>query len=258
MNPFDKQLSEKDCFASSDHKNMVSRLNYLKDVKGIGVFTAEPGQGKTFALRCFAKSLDSNLYDMKYIALSTVSTTDFYRQFCTVLSIDPFYRKSDMFRAIQERLYFLLKDRRRPLVLAIDEAHHLNNAILYDLKMIFNHNYDSFNCFTLILVGEPHLNYTLNKPVHEALNQRIVVHHNFEGLSNSEVADYINHKLTIANVSTSIMGEGTLSAIIGYCHGTPRLIDNLMIEVLTLGAQLNRTVVDTELIMASVNNLALV
>ena len=48
--------------------------------------------------------------------------------------------------------------------------------------MLMNYGYDSLNCFTLILCGEPHLNSTLKKPVHEALRQRITVHYNFSGL----------------------------------------------------------------------------
>ena len=124
-NPFDKQqILEKEGFLSRDHKQMLDRLNYLKDMRGIGIFTAQPGQGKTFALRCFAKSLDNNLYDLKYIPLSTVSTMEFYRQLCVVLNIDPLYRKHDMFKAIQDRIYYLYKVRRRPLLLAIDEVSH--------------------------------------------------------------------------------------------------------------------------------------
>ena len=257
-NPFDKQQTlEKENFLSRDHKEMISRLNYLKDTRGIGVFTAHPGQGKTFALRCFAKSLDSNLFDMKYICLSTVSTMEFYRQFCTALNLEPLFRKQDMFKSIQDRLYYLYKDKRRPLLLAIDEAHELNPAILKDLKMITNHNYDSLNCFALILIGEPRLNHILDKQIHDALRQRIVIHYNFEGLSDSEVADYIHHKFALAGASAAILGEGTLPAITSHCHGAPRLIDNLMTESLTLGAQLGKQTLDTEVIMASINNLTL-
>lgn len=36
--------------------------------------------GKSFALRCFAKGLNPNLYHMEYICLSTVSVMEFYRQ----------------------------------------------------------------------------------------------------------------------------------------------------------------------------------
>ena len=74
FNPFDKQcIKEKDGFMSSDFKQMTSRLEYLKNVRGIGVFTSRPGMGKTFALRCFAKSLVPNKDHMEYICLSTVS-----------------------------------------------------------------------------------------------------------------------------------------------------------------------------------------
>lgn len=67
-NPFDKQsLLEKEQFASCDHKEMFSRLQYLKEVRGIGLFTAGPGFGKTFTLRCFAKTLDRNLFQMIYL-----------------------------------------------------------------------------------------------------------------------------------------------------------------------------------------------
>ena len=258
-NPFDKQqLLEKDVFISNDHKNMVSRLTYLTGQRGIDVFTANPGQGKTYALRCFAKTVDSNLFDMKYISLSTTSTIEFYRQLCFTLNIETKFKKSDMFKNIQERLYYMYKENRRPLILAIDEAHELNFSTYKDFKILLNHNYDSLNCFTLILIGEPHLNNTLAKPIHEALRQRIIIHYDFDGLSNEEVANYINHKFSIAGASMSILGEGTLPAIISYCHGTPRLIDNLMNEALTLGAQLSNSVIDTEIIMAAINSLALI
>lgn len=50
------------CIESEDFREMTTRLEYLKEIRGIGVFTASPGMGKTFALRCFAKGLNPNLY----------------------------------------------------------------------------------------------------------------------------------------------------------------------------------------------------
>lgn len=41
FNPFDKQcMKERGAFRSQDHRQMQSRLDYLKTVRGIGVFTA--------------------------------------------------------------------------------------------------------------------------------------------------------------------------------------------------------------------------
>jgi type II secretory pathway predicted ATPase ExeA len=257
-NPFDKQsVSVGDAFPSRDHKEMTGRLSYLSNIRGAGVFTSRPGFGKTFALRCFARSLDRNLSETAYICLSTVGITDFYRQFCAAPGIDAPHGKPAMFRVIQDRLYHLLKEKRKPFLLIIDEAHELSDAILKDLKMIMNHDFDSVSCFTLVLIGEPHLNRILEKPVHEALRQRIAVHYAFSGLSDTETERYLLHKLRVAGAADSILGDGVLPGIISYSHGCPRLLDNLMNEALLLGAQLEKPSLDSDIIMAATNNLAL-
>jgi type II secretory pathway predicted ATPase ExeA len=257
-NPFDKHsLRVKDHFVSADFKEMSARLSYLKDIRGIGAFTANPGMGKSFALRCFADSLPQNLFYVKYICLSTISVAEFYKTFCEQLGLEVKGSKTSMFRAIQERVYYLYKEKRQPLILIIDEAQYLNDGIFKDLKMIMNHGFDSLNCFTLILCGEPRLNHLLEKPIHEALKQRITVHYHFQGLSNQELGDYIRHKLSLAGGTDALLGDGVISAIHGFSQGNPRLIDNLMTDALTLGAQLDRKVLDTEIIMAAVNNQSL-
>ena len=257
-NPFDKQsISVKDAFPSTDHKEMTSRLSYLNEKRGIGVFTSAPGFGKTFALRCFAKTLDRNLNEFAYVCLSTVSTMEFYRLFCAALGIDAAGKKPAMFHAIQNRLYHLFKEKKKPFLLLVDEAHELSDVILKDLKMIMNHDFDSVNCFTLVLAGEPYLNRTLEKVIHEALRQRIVIHYGFSGLSDSETEQYLLHKLRVAGAAESILGEGAIPAAIGYARGCPRLLDNLMNEALMLGAQLEKPTLDTDIIMAAANNLAL-
>ena len=257
-NPFDKHaLSEKDAFHSRDHKEMTSRLSYLKGIRGVGVFTSAPGFGKTYALRCFAKSLDRNLCETAYLCLSTVSLTEFYRQFCSALGIDAPYGKPAMFRAIQDRLYHLFKEKKKPFFLFLDEAHELSAAILKDVKMIMNYEYDSVNCFTLAIIGEPHLNRILEKPIHEALRQRIAVHYTFSGLDDAETEGYVLHKLRIAGAAESVLGAGVLPAIIVYARGCPRMIDNLMNEALMLGAQLEKPSIDTDVVMAAANSLAL-
>jgi len=255
FNPFDKQATATDtCFISEDFREMTSRLNHIKDVRGIGLFTAPPGYGKTFALRCFAGSINPNLYQMAYICLTTVSVTEFYRQFCRALNLEYSTHRSAMFNAIQERLYLLLKEKRRPLILAVDEAHDLDPRALKDIKMIMNHAYDSLNCFSLLLIGEPHLNNILEKPIHEALRQRITIHYNFTGLSPSETEQYIHHKLSVAGGSTTILGDGVISAVHGFSCGNPRLIDNVMSDMLTIGAQQRKTSLDTDIVLAAVES----
>ena len=91
---------------------------------------------------------------MSYVCLSTVSVTEFYRQFCIALGVEAPHGKPAMFKAIQDRLLHLFKEKKKPFLLILDEAQELSSAILKDLKMIMNHDFDSTNCFTLVLAGE--------------------------------------------------------------------------------------------------------
>jgi len=253
-NPFDKQnISPKDSFLSKDHKEMISRLNYLKDIRGVGVFTAKPGMGKSFALRCFAESLSPNLFHMEYFCLSTVSVIEFYRQFCSCLGVDTSGGKVAMFKGLQARIYYLYKEKRKPLIIAVDEAQYLKSDVLKDLKMLLNHGYDSLNCFSLILCGESYLNDTLERPIHEALRQRVTVHYNFAGLGDPEVAGYILHKLALAGGGKHLIEDAAIAAVHGHSGGNPRLIDNIMTDALALGAQMDKKVMDAEVIMAAVH-----
>lgn len=49
-----------------------------------------------------------------------------------------------------------------------------------------------------------------------------------------------------------IIGEDALSAINGYCHGNPRIIDNVMTDALILGAELGRNCIDSEVNLSAV------
>ena len=126
FNPFDKeQVKEADAFISHDYREMLSRLDYLKNTRGIGVFTSSPGKGKSFCLRCFAKKLNPSLHHMEYIPLSTVTVAEFYKELCTILRVSDKGGKPGRFHAIQEQIHYLYHEKRQPLILAIDEAQFL-------------------------------------------------------------------------------------------------------------------------------------
>ncbi len=55
------QKKHRNAFESEDFREMTARLEYLKEIRGIGVFTASLGMGKTFALQRFSKKMNPNL-----------------------------------------------------------------------------------------------------------------------------------------------------------------------------------------------------
>ncbi|MCH4035170.1 MAG: hypothetical protein LKE85_14535 [Lachnospiraceae bacterium] len=123
-----------------------------------------------------------------------------------------------------------------------------------DLKMIMNFRYDSLNCFTLILVGESQLNIKLSLPIHEAIRQRITVHYDFKGLTADEIPAYVRHKIHVAGGADSIIDDAAMASVHSLSQGNPRVIDTLMTDALTIGAQMDKKVIDAEVIMAAANN----
>lgn len=253
--PFDKHFNRPDnCFQSDDFRQVASRLGHLKDVRGIGVFTATPGMGKSLAMKCFVEGLNPNLYSVSYIAMSTLSVGEFYRQLCSELGITGVYGKSAMVKAVKDQVRYMYSDKRQTYILVIDEAQYLAPAVLTDLKMLMNFDYDTLNCFALVLCGEPYLMSILDRPFHTALKQRITVHYEYHGLLDGEVREYVLHKIRAAGGAESIIDPAALSALHGYSQGNPRIIDNLMSDALLLGEQMKKNTLDADVVTAAAVN----
>ena len=77
--PFPKDVDIKNYFPSKDFQEALNRLEFLKETNGFGLITGQPGVGKSFLLRYFVNSLNSNLYKCVYIPISTLTVMDFYR-----------------------------------------------------------------------------------------------------------------------------------------------------------------------------------
>ena len=180
---------------------------------------------------------------MESICLSTVSVAGIYRELCEILGVSLRGGKPRRFKVIQEQVEYLYREKRQPLILAVDKAQFLNTTILNNIRLIMNYGYYSLNCFTLKLCGESHLNNTLRKPVHEALRQRITAHYDFTELSDAEVPEYVRHKISVAGGAPSIITEAAMASVNSLYQDNPRIIDYIMTNTLTIVAQIDRSVI---------------
>lgn len=257
MNPFDKEISSKDAFLTQDMQQMQGRLAHLKEHPGIGLFTAAPGQGKTFSLRYFSDALNPNLVKFYYICLSTVTTSEFYRQLCVKLGLEVSYKKTVMFQRIQDYFYSMCMNKNVHCMVCLDEAQYLNQDILKDLKMLCNFCMDSKNCFSLILLGQPVLTSLMMRQPNEALRQRISVHYSFQGLSEKEAGVYIKNRMELSGTTPRIFDEEAITAAYGSCNASLRQLNLILTKALTIGAQNNKANIDSDIVLAAVNDIAL-
>lgn len=257
FNPFDKGIDTKYSFETEDFKIMKNRLNYIKDNPGIGLFTGNPGLGKTFIIRNFLNELNPNLYKVIYISMSSITVLEFYKEIAYELGIEPAFKKIDIFRQIQETIINYVKNKKQQIIICIDEAQYLKTSIINDLKILMNFEMDSKNYFALILIGSPLLNNLLNRGVHEAIRQRITVSYNLLGISKEEIKEYINTRLDISHGNKGIFNEQSIEAINNSCNGSIRVVNNIITKSLIIASNRSKNIIDTEIIMEAVNELAL-
>lgn len=160
FNPFLKNSKEV-LVETQEYKEVLFRLNYLLTTKGFGLLTGSAGRGKTTAVRNWASGLNTSLYKVVYSSLSTLTVNDFYRNLAAELGAQPAFRKTDNFKIIQDEINRLVLEKRQTPVIIIDEANYIGNAVLNDLKMLFNFEMDSKDRAVVLLSGLPQLNSTL-------------------------------------------------------------------------------------------------
>ncbi len=77
--PFEKDLEPDKLFGSQAAEELEARLNYLLQLRGMGLVTGEVGSGKTSICRKVATSLNTGLHKVFYVPLTTGNVTDIYK-----------------------------------------------------------------------------------------------------------------------------------------------------------------------------------
>ena len=256
FNPFIKN-SKEILVTTSEYKETLFRLDYLAKTKGFGLLTGSAGRGKTTAIRTWAATLNPSLYKVVYSSLSTLTPNDFYRNLVKELGSEPAFKKPDNFRIIQEEITRLSLEKRKTPIIIIDEANYINNAILNDLKILFNFEMDSRDRAAILLAGLPKLNSTLQLQIHEPVKQRIVMNYNLEGLSKEEGRTYIEEKLKGAGCNQTIFEDAAVEAILNAADGTPRLINKYCNAAMLLGDSGKASLITTDIVMQAINDCEL-
>ena len=256
FNPFLK--NSKEVFVDTqEQKETLYRLDYLAATKGFGLLTGSAGRGKTTAIRNWAGALNPSLYKVVYSSLSTLTVSDFYRNLALELGAQPAFRKPHNFRLIQEEICRLAIEKRKTPVIIIDEANYVNNAVLNDLKILFNFEMDSRDRAVILLAGLPTLNSTLRLSIHEPLRQRIVMNYNLEGMSKEEGRTYIHAKLKGAGCTQTVFEDAAIEAVLNAADGTPRVINKLCNASLLIGNSSNLNIINTNAVMQAINDCEL-
>ena len=136
-NPFSKEIGIDKMYKTEDFNEALTRLEFLEKTRGIGLFTGFPGAGKTYTIKYFLENLNTGLYKIVYLPLTSVSVIDFYRALCNCLNLEEKGSKAKMFFRIQNTIKKIVQDQKKHLIIAIDEVQLLKSEILTPKKLLF-------------------------------------------------------------------------------------------------------------------------
>lgn len=234
--PFDLTLEPEDLFASASLSEAEARLKHLLELRAIGLVTGEAGSGKTTVCRKVAASLHPGLYRVFYVPLSTGNVMDMYKSIGWELGLPTERNRAAAFRVIRTEITRLTLEAKQRPVLIVDEAHHLRNEVLEDLRLLTNYQMDSDNRLCLLLVGLTELRRRLSMAVHESLAQRIVVRYHLAGLEREELPEYLTHRLRLAGCELPLFEPPAIEAVFQATQGMPRKVNRLAHYALTSAA----------------------
>ena len=223
--PFERELQPDELFAGAALHEAKARLNHLIELRGIGLITGEAGSGKTTACRQLAASLHAGLYRLFYVTLSTGNVMDMYKSIAWELGLPIERSRASAFRSLQTQITHLATEARQQPVLVVDEAHHLRNEVLEDLRLLTNYAMDTERRLCLLLVGLTELRRRLAMAVHESLEQRIVVRYHLSGFARDELPAYLIHRLQLAGCTLPLFEPAAIEALFQASQGLPRKLN---------------------------------
>ncbi|PCI63013.1 MAG: general secretion pathway protein GspA [Gammaproteobacteria bacterium] len=238
-------------FMSDRHREALSHLTYgLGTTGGFVLLTGEVGTGKTTISRRLMEQLPENT-QTAFILNPTLSSQELLATICDQLKVR--YRKTGatlktLTDKIQEKL---LKNHQANIdtLLIIDEAQHLQAEVLEQLRLLTNFETNTKKLLQVILIGQPELQQLLQRRDLRQLAQRITARYHLMPLNKHEVAQYIQHRLSVADCYRVIFDQRAVVMIHQLSQGIPRLINLLCDRSLWIAYGESKSIVDKKTVI---------
>lgn len=254
--PFSKTPDPRFLFFSRSHEEALARLQLAVEEKEIILLTGEIGSGKTTLSRALMDSLGDN-YRIVSILNPRLTASQFIRIIARRFGIDYTKPKDDLLEAIYEKVF---EDYTRGItpVIIIDEAQLIpDRSTFEEIRLLTNFQLDDENLLSLILIGQPDLRKRLERRSYLPLRQRIGLFCHLNPLSDSEIREYIKHRLRLAGREVPLFSEDAIDAICKFSRGIPRNINNIASNSIFDAFGSGKEFIDVEIISDIVNELGL-
>jgi general secretion pathway protein A len=248
--PFGATPGSRCLFLSATHREALASLLYgIESGCGFVAMIAKPGLGKTTLLFQLMNHLRDKATTV-FLFQTITSSADLLKAILTDLGVDQM--PSSLFE-MQVRLNKHLIEQARlgkRVVVVIDEAQNLGDSVLELVRMLSNFESSHQKLIQIILSGQPQLAEKLASPRLVQLGQRVSIFAFLEPLSSQDTKLYIDHRLRTAGYAFEVplFTREALALIAQFSGGTPRNINNLCFNALSLGCAAKQKTINADTI----------
>jgi type II secretory pathway predicted ATPase ExeA len=145
-----------------------------------------------------------------------------------------------------------------PTVLLIDEAQHLTQPALEELRLLGNVETRHGVALFALLVAHPMLRDALARPAYEAFAQRVTVRAGIEPLTAEEAAAYLRHQVAAAGGDpAAVLDDSAVSLLAAACGGIPRVLNQAAALAATLAIEAEAEQIDVEAALEALGRLGI-
>lgn len=230
--PFELTPDPAFLFSTKRHNEALAALYYgVRRHKGFVVVTGEVGTGKTLVLRCLLRLLkQSPNIAYAYVFNGLLSPTEFLQYILADFGLPVSGKNKGELLFDLSRFLVSRSEKKQTTVLIIDEAHHLSEEILEEVRLLTNLETAEDKLLQIVLVGQPELDIKLDSPRLRQLKQRINFRAHLDQLNESETKGYIERRLRVAGkdcAAETVFPLETITAVHQHSQGVPRLINTI-------------------------------